>query len=92
MAIYRFEILVLDAITPQGILFRLGADPVRRIRATVETNSVRYRYDGGAPTPTVGHLVAVGDQLELPGADACKHLRLIATAGTATVYITEEAP
>ncbi|MEE9149976.1 MAG: hypothetical protein V3U27_21570 [Candidatus Tectomicrobia bacterium] len=34
---------------------------------TVETAAVRFRIDGTAPTATVGHVLEVGDILELRG-------------------------
>ncbi len=34
---------------------------------TVETAVVRFRIDGTAPTATVGHVLEVGDVLELRG-------------------------
>lgn len=66
-------------------------DVAGRIRLTVETQSVRYRYDGGNPTGSAGHLLAAGDVLILDSNNNIQNLRLIATgAGDSTVNVTLE--
>lgn len=45
--------------------------PAKAIGAlvSVETDSVRFRSDGTAPTTTEGHILYVGDVLDLTGAN-----------------------
>ncbi len=58
-------------------------------RVTVEDNAVRYRLDGGNPTATVGHALAVGaPPLDIYGAANVRNFRVIAQTGTASVMVT----
>ncbi len=42
---------------------------VHRALFTLETDQVRWRADGTAPTSTTGHLMNVGDVLDMTDAD-----------------------
>ena len=44
---------------------------------TVETNPVRFRLDGTAPTATVGHILNAGDILELSSREQIVSARFI---------------
>lgn len=55
---------------------------------TVETNSIRFRLDGTAPTATVGHLMAAGDSFLVTGDTNITNLRLIRQSADATVMVT----
>jgi hypothetical protein len=57
---------------------------------TVETNSVRYKIDGGNPSSTDGHLISSGafQNLYLHDIFAIKNLRLIALDGNSTAHVT----
>lgn len=56
---------------------------------TVETNQVRFRIDGVAPTATVGHLIAAGSSYLLRGTTGVKNIRFIDTsAGASSVIVT----
>ena len=58
---------------------------------TVETAQIRYRYDGTAPSSTVGHILNAGDVLELEGIINLQNLLFIRTTGSsATVQATYE--
>lgn len=62
-----------------------------RLTLSVETNSVRYRYDGGAPTASEGHLLAAGDTLVMTGQHNIQQLQVIrATGSDGTVLVTLE--
>lgn len=49
---------------------------------TVETAAVRFRIDGTAPTATVGHVLEVGDVLELRGMGELSKFQAIRRDGT----------
>lgn len=58
---------------------------------TVETDQVRLRYDGTAPTSTNGHLLGVGDSIVVEGEGNVSNIRLIRSSGAsvdAAVQIT----
>jgi hypothetical protein len=63
----------LDTTVGSGIT-RRSADAVF---LTVETNPIRVRWDGSAPTAAVGHLLNAGDTLEIVGLGNIKNLRMI---------------
>ena len=93
MAVYRTEILNLDAVTAQGLSSALiGRNNIQKLVLTVEGSDVRARWDGVAPTTAIGHLFTSGSTLTVEGADAVRQLQLIATAATSTVTATGEAP
>lgn len=62
-------------------------DSYRSIEAlyTIETNNVRYRTDGTAPTTTEGILLYVGDVLTVEGITDIRNFKVIGETGTATV-------
>jgi hypothetical protein len=64
-------------------------EPGRYLSAllTVEGTAVRYRLDGAAPTPEIGHRLEPGTH-RLPGGPPLGRCQLIAVAGTATVFVT----
>lgn len=92
MATFRFQTLALDALTAQPVAAQIGMHLARRAVVTVGAVSIRYRYDGGLPGTSTGHLVAANGQFALEGADAVRNLKLIATATTSTCFVTTEAP
>jgi len=53
-----------------------------RARITVATNPVRYRYDGGAPTATIGHYLAANEETEIVGRQNIANLRFIRAGGS----------
>ena len=46
---------------------------------SVETASIRFRIDGQDPTATIGHLLVVGEWVELESNDEIKKFRAIRT-------------
>jgi len=64
-----------------------------RIRAfcTITGGQIRYRYDGTAPTSTVGHLASFGDVIYLEGTVNVENFRAIRTGDiSATLSVTYE--
>jgi len=64
-----------------------------RIRAfcTLTGGQIRYRYDGTAPTNTVGHLASFGDVIYLEGTVNVEQFRAIRTGDvSATLSVTYE--
>lgn len=56
---------------------------------SVETNPVRFRVDGVAPTATEGHLLGAGEKITIRGHTALKNLVFIDTVdGPSKVRIT----
>jgi len=56
---------------------------------SVETNSIRFRYDGTTgPTAAIGHLVPAGKFFEIHGSENIGKLQMIATGAAATVQAT----
>ena len=49
---------------------------------TVETAVVRFRLDGTAPTSSEGHVLEVGDVLELDSSESMANVRFIRRDGT----------
>lgn len=54
---------------------------------TVETDSIRFRFDGTAPTRTVGHPSASNSNFTLTGYQNIRNLSMIGS-GTATATVT----
>jgi len=67
-----------------GITAALLAVGVNYALITVETQPVRFRMDGVDPTAVEGHLLNVGDVLELEGGTAVLQFRAIQTAAGAS--------
>lgn len=61
-----------------------------RVYITIEVSTVRYRYDGTAPTTTIGHLGNVGDVLTFDGSRNLQNLQFIAVTANATVNVSYE--
>lgn len=56
---------------------------------TIETNPIRYRVDGTAPTSSEGHLLNAGDVLTVQGFQNITNLKMIRQGSAdATVRIT----
>lgn len=95
---YDFEKLTVTNVvsnpTATKTTVAVPADPgrARRARAaliSVETNGIRYRFDGGNPSATDGHPAAAGETILIEGIEAVKRLKFIRSGGAdATVQIT----
>lgn len=62
----------------------------RAVRAfcTVESNSVRIRFDGSDPNSSTGHLIAASDYFVVDGEQNVANLKMIRGSGDATVQVT----
>lgn len=67
-----------------------GGEQVRRTVMTVETDQIRYTYDGTTPTSTVGHIANVGDVITLNGYGNARRFLAIRTNTSATLKVTYE--
>jgi len=64
---------------------------VNRIFITAETADMRFRYDGGAPTSTAGHLIGNGDIVILYGTSNIKNFLAIRTGDVSgVIHVTYE--
>lgn len=73
--------------------YRIDSDfdhlPAKEALIDVETNGVRFRIDGVAPTATVGHFLAAGSSMVIKGMDNLRKFRCIDTsAGASSVKVT----
>lgn len=59
-------------------------------RVSCATESIRYRYDGGDPSATVGHLIAANGEVIIQGANNIARLKFIRTGSDGVVSITLE--
>jgi len=60
---------------------------------TLETANMRYRYDGGTPSSTVGHILYDGGVLVLKGQNQMSNFKFIQTGASAgSIYVTYERP
>lgn len=64
---------------------------LRRARITCNAQAIRYRYDGGDPTASLGHRLAPEETVVLEGYKAISQLKMIREGGSdANVFITYE--
>ena len=59
-----------------------------RAFVTAETAQVRYRYDGTAPTASVGHLLEANGSIVIEGPGNIARFQAIRTGGTSAVLAT----
>ena len=85
--------MVFETITVAAAAVGLNADAkegCRKAFVALETAQIRFRYDGGDPTATVGHLMNPGDVLSLEGIGV-NNFKAIRTGSTnALLSITYE--
>src|SRR3990167_7361021 len=89
-----FEALTVDDTTggvriTATIIRPSGRPPQLECLGRLETAQIRYRYDGTAPSTTVGNLWEVGEEKLISGPaylDAFRAIRTGATSGTLTVH------
>lgn len=63
---------------------------IDRVVCSVETNSIRVRCDGVDPDSNTGHLLAVGDILNLNGSDARNFKAIKAGASAGKIAVSYE--
>ena len=77
---FEFETInIFELIKLDNIRYSKDAHNNPKIRAvcTLEAGAVRYRYDGGTPTQTSGHLLSHGDKIELEGIVNIENFRAV---------------
>lgn len=65
-----------------------GQTPAFAALVTIETNSVRFRSDGTAPTASVGHIVTANQTIEVCGTDNVKNFRMIRVGSDASATVS----
>lgn len=84
-----FEALAVSstavALTPSKLV---RSRPASKVLIFVESNDVRFRMDGVAPTAAVGHPLAAGDSITLEGPANLQQLQFIRQSADATVSVT----
>ena len=78
------ELAITDAAAGVGFTAsKLNATtPPKRIYITCETAQCRFRYDGTAPTSSVGHPLNPFDQIYIEGLPNMKNFKAIRTGST----------
>jgi hypothetical protein len=59
--------------------------PVKKVFLSNAAGQIRFWFDGTAPEATVGHLMEIGDSMELNGYANIKNFRAIRTGSTSGV-------
>jgi hypothetical protein len=81
---FDFEVIAVSntAITLTALKYQpTGADKADSAFITLEGGDIRYRYDGTAPTATVGHLLSDGGFLVLIGQNQMEKFKAIRVGG-----------
>lgn len=55
---------------------------------SLETNAIRFRSDGTAPTAAVGHAVSAGSNIEVCGTANVRNFRMIRQSADATATVS----
>jgi hypothetical protein len=77
---------VTVANTAIGLTASSTAAPIRNAATlTLETAQIRFRVDGTDPTSSEGHLLEIGDTLELCNQEEVKNFKAIRTGSTSGV-------
>jgi len=63
-----------------------GEEAAKRVFITVESGSIRYRYDGTDPTSSEGHLITEGGYLTITGKSNIEKFKAI-RAGTSDAVL-----
>ena len=89
---FAFETITVSTTSigfTASLAYPTGADAQSVVAiVTTETNSIRFRTDGIAPTASVGHLVVAGSTIEVCGLPAAKAFRMIRASADATISAT----
>lgn len=82
----NYESITVDN-TAAGKTLTNTVNSMRGQRAviTAETAQMRYRYDGTAPAATEGHLLEVGQTIEVIGYADISNFKIIRTGATSGV-------
>jgi hypothetical protein len=82
---FSFEQLTADATVGGIALTPSVFEKVKRAIITVGDAKIRYRFDGGAPTATIGHVCDVDKSIELSSIEEIINFRAIRTGTTSAV-------
>ncbi len=63
---------------------------IKKIVLTAETAQMRVTWDGTTPTTTVGHIVNIGDVIELTQEDAAKFRAIRTGSSSGALKVTYE--
>lgn len=89
---FAFETLTVSTVSlafTSATYAPAGAPAANVALVTLETNPIRFRNDGTAPTASIGHLVSPGQSVEVCGILAVSQMRMIRQgAADGTVMIT----
>ncbi len=77
-----FESVTVDATAGGVALTTATIAQMESALITAETAQVRFTLNGTAPTATAGHILEVGDVLEIDSSEAMGLVRFIRTGGT----------
>lgn len=83
---FSFETVTITSDTVRltaSLMTPAGAPAAKAAYITTETEDVRYRFDGGLPTATVGHFVAALGKVTLSGINNLDNSRWIRDTGAA---------
>lgn len=75
-------------IKETGVATWADRRPAQAALVTCETNTIRFRLDGTAPTASVGHALIAGDSLWLDGMHAIANFKAIQASAGATLRVT----
>jgi hypothetical protein len=90
---FAFETLTVSTTALGGTVATFAPDgelPAQSVLISVETNTIRFRYDGGDPSAALGHALAAGASYLLQGAENIANLKMIRASADATVMLTYE--
>lgn len=80
-----YESVTVDNTVGGVFLTRATYDRARNAFMTLESAQIRFTKDGTAPTTSVGHLLQVGQTLNLDGSNEIKNFRAIRTGAASGV-------
>lgn len=89
MAFYETTLLVTTTPIQPFTRDKVGFIP-GNIYLTVEAQNVRFRYGGGVPNATAGHLIFANTSLIFHKPSEIERLKLCSTTGTAIIHATVE--
>lgn len=81
-----FETITVSSTAKQ--LTTAKASIAKEAVITIETNSIRYRLDGAAPTNSVGHKADDGDVITLRGRGQIDNFQAIRITDDAALMVT----
>lgn len=84
------QVLTASIYKPSTSITKNSDKPAARAIITIETDQIRYRYDGGNPSATVGHLMSPGDIILLVGEFAIKNFKAFRVTTDASIKVTYE--